>query len=197
MIANALILAAGNSSRLNFPKSLLKFNSKQTFLEKLIYEYQSAGIQQIIIVLNSPTLFTVTEKFQCITDSCTLVLNSFPEKERFYSISIGLRAMKKNVPTFIQNVDQPFTETELITQLYNLVSPYGSIVPHFNEKKGNPLLIQTDIISFIQHTTNYQIRFNEVVESFPIKILQSDKEYIVNNINTKEDYRKFFDYDIP
>ena len=47
-----LILAGGMSERMKYPKPWLPFNEVQSFLDKIVDEYNEFGVDQTVLVMN-------------------------------------------------------------------------------------------------------------------------------------------------
>ncbi len=191
-----VILAGGNSSRLNFPKPFLPFDSKHSFLEKIIYEYVHFGCKEIIIVLNKK--FFPSPYFNKIKDTfdVRLIINDNPELGRFYSINLGINSLHQNNFCFIQNIDSPFIDFELLNKLYNSKLAGGYCVPYYNNKGGHPILIDNKIIQRIKSESRIDLNIKDILKEYNrVEVhVQSDK--CLANINTLDDYRLNFNYQL-
>jgi len=104
-----VILAAGFSGRMGIPKLSLPFDEKQTFTEKIISTYLTAGCKNIVLVVNRQGNEVLRQQTDFLTESnVSVVLNTFPQRERFYSLQLGLKLLDGFRAVFVQNIDNPF-----------------------------------------------------------------------------------------
>lgn len=187
---SVIILAAGNSDRMNFPKPFLKWDDQFTFIGKIINEYRTFGCNQIVTVLNMDNiLYYSNNKLNCLKQ-VTVVGNGFPEYERFYSVKIGLKVLIKPQHCFIQNVDNPFVTCDLLTSLYNNKTDSGYTAPIFKDKGGHPVLISKDIITHITGLQEEVLNLKSILAGFPKRTVEAGSDDILYNINTIEDYNR-------
>lgn len=187
---SVLILAAGNSGRMGSLKAFLPFDDTQCFLEKIITEYQSFGVSSVFVVLNEKgiALFKGLKKWK----KDIAILNPFPEKERFFSIKTGLEKIPEDHAVFIHNVDNPFLKTTTLNTLIKTYKPGNTIIPIFKNRGGHPILISPQIIKTIRKEKSNKVILKEVINRFPtIRVPVSDNTVLIN-INTEEEYRKYF-----
>jgi molybdenum cofactor cytidylyltransferase len=191
-----VILAAGNSGRMAFPKLFLKYDDDVTFIEKIISVYYSFGCRQIIMVLNQEVYDQYYKRFpDHRSDSkFKLVLNEHPEYERFYSIQLGIAALEKTTHCFIQNVDNPFVSNVLLEQILNSVHLEDYYVPVFKGKGGHPILINEKVIKAICQTEIYDRKLNRFLQQFCRKNIETKDNAILRNINNMKDYSVYFKY---
>jgi len=189
---SAIILAAGKSKRMKFPKAFLKWNNKLTFLEHLCSVYSNSGCKQIIIVLNQEGYNCFLENKYSLPDNCKIMINTKVELGRFYSLRLGIMNLSKIQPAFIQNIDNPFVTVNLLNKLKSNCPPKAYSVAGFNGKRGHPIFLSQTIIEKIISETNNEINLREFLSGFPVKIINSDDERILLNINTIDEYREHF-----
>ena len=144
-----IILAAGLSGRMGFPKPFLKWDAKSTFLEKIIAEYFSFGSREIIVVMNNEGYFRVKNEMPQIEKFAKIVINKEPEKGRFRSVQLGLTAIVKRQPCFIQNIDNPFVKFNLLAGMSKHTEPHSYVVPVYEGKGGHPILLSLEITNYI------------------------------------------------
>lgn len=186
----ALVLAAGNSGRMGKTKIFLPFDNKHTFLEQIIYVFSSFGCEEIRIVLNAEGMNHIDNKF--FLPNVHFILNKHPEKERFYSIQTGLNNVAKNKPVFLHNGDNPMVHKEVLKQLWNAYNGQSVIIPEFHTKGGHPILLPSYIIQKIVQESNIKTNLKKFLEEFPQNRIPVDDQGVLTNINTPEDYNKYF-----
>ena len=190
---SVLILAGGNSSRMKFPKTWLKIDNT-TFLEKIITTYQNFGVKNIVVVINPK--FCVEpwkNKLKTLKNQTTIIENTEVEKGRLYSIQLGLQQITIADFVFIQNIDNPFIDKNVLEQLIQNRCETGVTVPTFNQKGGHPILINRAIKNQLINTFNYSITLHDVINQFERKNIEVDDERILINMNTPEEYKEFED----
>lgn len=185
----AIILAAGNSSRMGFDKALLAFDNTQTFIQKIIAAFHYAQLPNIYTVINIKIDNTIINKG--IELNATKIINKNLELGRFYSLQLALNNIKSYSYFIIHNIDNPFIDAKIITALYNVRKEADCIIPCHNNKNGHPIIINQKIarqIKSISHLSNLR----EIIAQYNIKIIQTSEEYISININTPEEYYNYF-----
>ncbi|HSH50155.1 MAG TPA: NTP transferase domain-containing protein, partial [Bacteroidales bacterium] len=105
---SAIILAAGNSSRMRFPKLALKYNDTQTFTEHITKEYVQFGCTEVIVVVNAENYQYLRKQKLPFDEKIKFVVNEHPEWHRFYSLKKGVQVLSKRSKIFVHNVDNPF-----------------------------------------------------------------------------------------
>jgi len=190
---STVILAAGNSSRMNYPKPFLPFDDKRNFIEKIIDTYIAAGINAIILIINADIEKKTRSILSTYYQSCRikLVVNRFPERGRFYSIQQGFKQITSSF-CFIQNIDNPFISKVLLKEMMKVVTITNYVVPACRNKEGHPVLLSNDIVKhlLLLKGDDYNLR-NELKYFSKIKVTWPYEE-ILANINTREEYRKYF-----
>ncbi|MCF6365714.1 MAG: NTP transferase domain-containing protein [Bacteroidales bacterium] len=192
---SVVILSAGFSSRMKQAKFSLLFEKNRTFLEKIVGEYLTFGCEEIIVVMNPDGINIKNTLNLNFPDIVKFVLNKFPERERFFSLQTGLKALKKNnccFCCFIQNSDNPFVNQELLTVLYEKRNEAEYIVPAYKEKGGHPIMINKNIIKQLSSEKNIHSNLKEYLKRFLIYRLKVDDKNILLNINDENIYKKLF-----
>jgi len=187
-----VILAAGKSERMGNPKYALRFDEQNTFLEQIIYEYKKFGCRQIIVVMNSEGIRSKLTQKLIKEKIAVFVENSNPDKGRFLSVKLGLNSIKGDMPVIIHNVDNPFVNNATLELLINQLKPSSYCVPMCNDRGGHPVLISSEIkFVFLEIKNNKTILKNVLADFNRINVEVYD-ERVLRNINTIEDYLKWF-----
>lgn len=186
---NALILAAGNSKRMNAPKPFLKFDQTTTFIEKIITGYQKFGCNEIVIVVNTESIEAI-RKFQ--TDNITLVINENLELERFHSAKLGFQRMQDCDFCFLQDVDNPFITKDILTYVFSENLPDQYIIPSYKGKGGHPILLPKSIITDLKKLSKQIANLKDFLSEYKSYKLEIPNKDILININTLEDYNFYF-----
>jgi CTP:molybdopterin cytidylyltransferase MocA len=189
---HAVILAAGASSRLGKPKFSLAYDKKRNFIEKCINEYMGFGCQQIVVVIRPDDIPYFDELTRKYPANLYISVNHDPERGRLSSVQTGLQYLDKVLPVFIQNIDNPFVNKIILNRLAQNLDTSDAIYPAVGDQGGHPLLLSEKLVAEIltlPHTSD----FKAFIRSAEISKLQETDSKILVNINTQEDYLKWFD----
>jgi len=190
---SVLILAAGFSGRMGIPKLSLHFDRNQTFVTKIIRSYQSARCKKMVVVVNRQGQeFLKRQKYFSAESNISVVFNTFPERERFYSLQIGLKTLNDGTPVFIQNIDNPFVEPELLLRLVNVFEPEAFVAPCYKGHGGHPVLLSGKIVSDLVASPDYRQNLRDFLQIYPKINCPVEDEKILVNINSPKEYRKYF-----
>ena len=136
----AIILAAGESSRMGFPKQLAEYKGK-TILGTVV-ETVSNNIDNTVVVLGHENE-TLTEKIDF--KDCTVLINESWEEGIISSIRTGLFYLSsdKNIEeVLIFMGDQPAINSEVIEKLLRVKHDDDEVVvPQYRYEIGYPILI--------------------------------------------------------
>jgi molybdenum cofactor cytidylyltransferase len=146
----AIILAAGESKRMGFPKMLLDFNGS-TMLENVIRNVENSAVNNILVVLGAYRNELVELVARQKVNYC---YNDNYKDGMLSSVKCGLG----NLPADFEAVlifqgDQPLIYPEVVNMLINSfrASGKGIVIPAHNGRRGHPVLIdrkyRKDIVS--------------------------------------------------
>jgi CTP:molybdopterin cytidylyltransferase MocA len=185
---SCIILSAGNSERMGEPKALLKFSKDKTFIQKITGTYVQCGVRQVIVVVNKELYNTIQEREILLVPEVQLVINSFPEKGRFFSLQTGVHKLKPGNSCFFQNIDNPFTSDQVLISLIQNKEGASVIIPVFQSVSGHPVLINPVVVQKIIVQSDTSIRIDLFLKSFAYKKIEIDENRILTNINSPEDF---------
>jgi len=189
---SAIILAAGESSRMGIPKLSLSYDESTNFLEHIVNEYELFGCNEIVIVVNGQGKKYLKENDIKFPENIKIVLNAHTELHRFYSLKIGVRALSNTKPVFIHNVDNPFVNQRVLTELVNKYKYADYINPQYNEKGGHPFLLSKTVINDIKSSHEDKLHLKEFLNQYSRLRIKVDDEKVLVNINTIDEYRTYF-----
>ena len=189
---SVIILAAGNSERMGFPKALLKWNDQQTFLEKICSDYAAFGCEEIILVINKDLLNLILKKHLTLPENLSIVVNEQLELGRMYSMFLGVNKWNRQKYCFVQNIDNPFVNRETLKNILANRSEDHAIVPVCNGKRGHPVLINGKIADRISTLKNFDPTLKAIISESGITEVSVNDPEILQNINTPDDYKKLF-----
>lgn len=189
---SAVILAAGKSVRMGFPKLGLQFDGERSFAEKIIETILEIEPLECVLVINQYGLEFINKEGIKIPDKVKIVINEDPDKGRFYSLQCGLISFKSRGNILIINIDNPFINKDICLKLLRKINDCDYIYPVFNGKGGHPLLINKKIAEGILLQYNTQMNLKEFLKSYRKKIIKVSDQKVLININTPEDYISIF-----
>ena len=184
----ALILAGGESRRMNSPKMLLPFNGK-TIIETVITNVIASKVDQTIIVLGAVVdpIIEVIKKYP--VTSC---YNENYKQGMLSSVKCGFRFVPSGYEAVLVFLgDQPGIPAEVTD---SVIAAYrsgkkGIVIPVCNKKRGHPMLISSEYKDEIEKLDGEKgLRF--LLQKFPDDVLEveTDTSTIFRDIDTPEDY---------
>lgn len=191
---SVIILAAGKSERLGFPKLSLKYDDQQIFIEHIVNEYLEFGCKEIILLVNETGLDFLNKNKIFFPDCVKIVINEHPDWHRFYSLKIGAETLSKAQHLFVHNVDNPFVNIVVLNKLLKHSKSADYISPEYEGKGGHPFLISDKIVMELRSIHEDQMHLKEFLNQFSKRKVKVDDEKIFVNINTIDEYRKYFSF---
>lgn len=187
----AIILSAGFSSRMGEQKLFLPFGSGETFLSRLISVYENYGCAEIVVVANEKGVERI-EKSPDLARNVKLVCNNHPEWTKFYSLQLACRELYEFEAAFVQNIDNPYTNKEVLSVLEKAFGRADYILPEYINKGGHPFLISSNVIHQISAHYNHQEHLKQFLKQFKYLRIPVQDRQILANINTPEAYQEWF-----
>ena len=189
---SAVILAAGKSVRMGFPKLGLQFDGERSFAEKIIETVGELKPLECVMVVNQDGLKWLNSNNLNISDKVKSVLNDDPDRGRFYSLQCGLKSLNSKGNILMINIDNPFINKDICLNMLSQINDCDYIYPVFNGKGGHPLLINKTVAEGILLQYNTQMNLKEFLKSYRKKIIKVSDQKVLININTPEDYISIF-----
>ncbi len=145
----AVVLAAGESSRMGADKALLMYRGR-TFLENIISVLRDAGVGRVVVVLGHHA-----ELIEPGVDlsSVEVVVNQDYRRGQTSSLQAGLRVLAANKPegVVLCLVDHPAISTGTVQTLIQHFRSTGKpvVIPQLNGKHGHPVLVGREVFGQI------------------------------------------------
>lgn len=194
---SCIILSAGDSGRMGTHKALLPFGrQKVSFLEQILQVYSQAGMDEMVVVVNSDLLRILNELKPELPEQVRITENPHPEKGRFYSLQTGLKHVTADACVFIQNIDNPFIDRETLHNMLKNLHRAQVILPAFTGKTGHPVLVHPEVCRSILSSPNPDARLDSFLKDFSSVAIEVENPRILANVNTPEDYEDWFDLTI-
>lgn len=198
--ATLIILAGGKSSRMGFPKGLLKH--KNTFwilsqIENFIGDevYIGLGYDYQLYFDAIPWLEKAVEKPISLNGKqVNVVLNSSPEFGKFSTLQTVLEKLNNLHQIIVLPVDVPLFSVNEQEKLINnecLIS-----IPTFNNKKGHPVVLAPKFWKLLLQLNatdkdsrlDFQIKKRNASE---ISLVEVSDALCIRNLNTPKDWKVF------
>ena len=191
MIA-AVILSAGESSRMGRPKALLPIGS-QTFIEKIVGALRQAGLENIIVILG----YDADAMRQKITHlPVTILVNPDYRKGQLSSLRVAIRHLLENdgcSGLLVHLVDHPYIDAALVNLLIQRFEDSGKLiaVPRFHGKRGHPVIFARSLFGELLNAPEDQ-GAKAVVNAHRDETLEieTEDEGITLDIDTPDLYRQ-------
>jgi molybdenum cofactor cytidylyltransferase len=186
----SIILAAGESRRMGFPKMLLKFNGK-TMIENVIDHVAESDSDGILVVLGAgwEDLIELVTKYDI-----KYSYNKNYRKGMLSSVQCGFRNLPSDIEAaMVFQGDQPFISPSVINSVINAYrsSDKGIIIPVYNGKRGHPLLLDRKYREEIEGLDNNEgLRSITYIHPDDIFEVESDDAGILKDFDNIEDYNK-------
>lgn len=192
----ALILTAGASTRIGYPKALLQWQGK-SFLENIISTLRLARVESIRVVTSPDGQRLLRENVDLA--GVELVVNPTPELGQFSSIRCGLWDFGVDV-ALLCLVDHPKISPALILELKDacLGTDALAVIPRFRGKRGHPIALKMPIITAFLEAAESATAKEVLLEHWP-QILEIDTgdSGAVADIDTPADYEHFLEQTFP
>jgi len=199
MIA-AVVLAAGESSRMGRPKALLPIDGVR-FIEKIVSSFQSTKVGKILVVLGH----NAEEMRQKIADLPVLiVVNNEYKKGQLSSLVAAIRDIQSRQSSaeldgiLVHLVDHPYVNPILVDVMIDRF--YESkkltkkliVVPRYHGRRGHPVIFSRSLFSELLNAALDQ-GAKAVVHAHQKDTLEIDTEDegVTIDIDTPEEYRQF------
>jgi molybdenum cofactor cytidylyltransferase len=183
-----IILAAGDSTRMGYPKALLPLG-EDVFITRILRILRSSGLSHPVIVLGKAAPL-IRER---IRDwAADIRINPDPGRGQLSSIQLALSSIGPEFDAcMIWPVDQPAVSEDLVSRLTQLFIASGSPIafPRCGNRKGHPAIF---------HRSLFQEFMDAPLEEGPKKmilrheqetaILPTEESAVVQDIDTPEEY---------
>jgi molybdenum cofactor cytidylyltransferase len=192
-----ILLMAGRSSRLGFPKALLPFD-QGTLIERTLGRVLSSRLSPVILVLGDQRwrIQRVLAPFRSQT-KLKILFNPDFAQGMSTSIRKGLEAVEPGVPgvMFILG-DQPLIRTSAIDRLVRVFiqTQAPAVVPLYDGKPGNPVTFRRDLLPALKRQRG-DVGGRGLIQKYrtAIQFLPIRPAYQGWDVDTWEDYARIKD----
>jgi molybdenum cofactor cytidylyltransferase len=183
-----IILAAGDSKRMGYPKALLPIGDT-TFLGRILGTIRSVGLTSPLVVLGraAALIRPAIQKWPV-----RIIVNPDPDRGQLSSIQLGISSLDANAQAcMLWPADQPAVSEEMVSDLVRLYlhSQHLMAFPKFGGKRGHPAIF---------HQALFREFLAVPLEEGPKKMisgyqediaeLPTDESAVIHDIDTPWDY---------
>jgi len=150
---SAILLAAGQSKRMQGENKLLKKYKKNYLINHILKSLIKSRVNRIIVVLGHEN--RKIKKISLKSKKITFVVNSQYLKGISTSIKRGLKKIsKKNIGFLIAHADMPLVSKTILNTLCSALKNKNKeiFVPVYKKKVGNPLAFKYSMIKSLKKT---------------------------------------------
>lgn len=188
----AVVLSAGESSRMGRPKALLPIDG-QTFIERIVAALKQSGIERIIVVLG----FNAEEMRREIEHlPVEILINPAYQQGQLSSLQVALRRLNSEEDCdaiLVHLVDHPYLSAAVVNRMIDRYreSKNCIVIPKYRGKRGHPVLFDRTLFSELLSAPLDQ-GAKAVVNAHPDQTLEIDTEEVgvTLDIDTPELYRQ-------
>ena len=190
----ALILAAGQSSRMGALKPKLEIENKSTILW-VIEAFQKAGIEDVRVIVgyHSEAIRKVLSE-----TNVKIIENRAPEKGMFSSVKVGIASLESDTEGILLiPADIPMIRSQTIEKILraHVMYPEKIIFPSFLGQKGHPPFIEKACFKAILEA-HEDMNLRQILEQFKESWLDLPcaDNGIVMDMDTYADYEHMLAY---
>src|SRR5512145_194249 len=188
----AVVLSAGESSRMGRPKALLPIDG-QTFIEKIVGALKESSVAKVIVVLGH-NADEMRRHIQHLP--IEILVNPDYKLGQLSSLQVAVRSLEKEADCdgmLVHLVDHPYVNTQLLKSMIKLCEETAKliIVPRYNGKRGHPVIFSRKLFKELLAAPMDQ-GAKAVVDAHRADTLEIDTEDegITRDIDTPELYRQ-------
>ena len=187
---STIVLAAGQSKRMNGDNKLIKKYNKKYLINYIVGTLIKSKVDKIIIVLGfqSPKVRKITAK----NEKINFIYNKNYKSGISSSIKVGLkRVSKKNIGFLIVQADMPLISKNIINSIYYAIKNNKKeiIAPTYKGKIGNPVGFKISIIKkLIKIRGDYGAKKMIQKNKIKLALIKVRSKSILKNFNTQKDF---------
>jgi molybdenum cofactor cytidylyltransferase len=191
----AVILSAGESSRMGQPKALLPVDGIR-FIEKITRALQATKVEKIVVVLGH----NARDMREKIADlPVTILVNENYNQGQLSSLLVAIRGLESRNPggeiegILVHLVDHPYLSASLVDLMIDRFreSKKLIVVPRYQGRRGHPVILSRALFPELLKTPLDQ-GAKAVVHAHRAETLEIDTEDegVIVDIDTPEEYKK-------
>lgn len=188
----AVILAAGESTRMGKPKLLLSWGRKSTIIRQVCERVVACGLYEVVVVAGR----LQAEIRREVADLPVRVIYNpvYAQGEILSSLKVGLAALwRTSDAALVVLGDQPFVQQEVMRDLLQAYAEGRGriVVPTYNGQRGHPLIIDRAFWeAVLELPADAAPRDLLRKHESEIHTLPVSTDTVLRDIDTPEDYRR-------
>jgi molybdenum cofactor cytidylyltransferase len=192
----AIILAAGESSRMGRPKALLAAPDGLPFVARLVRTFAAAGIPDVVVVAGADYLAI---EAVLVADELgvapRVVVNPDPSRGQLSSLWVGLDVVESLAPeaALVTLVDIPMTKVSTVRSVVAAWTKARPPIsrPQFGDRHGHPVLFDRSVFAELRRAPLTE-GAKAVIHAHAPQVLNVDvdDEGCVADVDTPEDYAR-------
>jgi len=188
---DAIVLAAGLSSRMERPKPLLEIG-QQTFLERCIKVLREGGCRHVVAVLNGQD---EAQEGLAAAAGAAVVLNEDAVSQQLDSVRAGIQALPEDwAAVAILPVDVPLVSPETVKELIDAFRerPAPLLLPFHNGVAGHPVVVARELgPELLEREWREGVRSLIMSHARDLREVRVMDPGILIDIDTPEDYWRY------
>lgn len=144
----AVILSAGESSRMGRPKAFLPIDG-QTFIEKIVGAVKQSSVGSVLVILghNAEEM-----RRRIVHLPVEILVNPDYKLGQLSSLQVAVRHLEKKsncVGMLVHLVDHPYIDPKLIERMIERFRASGKliVVPRYGAKRGHPVIFSRQLFA--------------------------------------------------
>ena len=187
---SAILLAAGQSKRMNGDNKLIKKYNKKYLINHIIGTLIKSKVNKIIVVLGFQK--SKVRKITIKNKKINFVFNKNYKSGMASSIKTGLkRVSKKNIGFFIVQADMPLISKKIINSLCYVIRKKNKeiVAPIYKGNIGNPIGFKSSMIKILNKTKGDSGAKKMIIRNKKkLGLIKVDSNSIFKDFNTKKDF---------
>ena len=186
---SAILLAAGQSKRMDGENKLTKEIQGTPLIKHSVKNILASSIDELIVVLGYQK--EIIEKLIDKNEKIKFVFNKNFESGMASSIKTGLNHLPENTKAFFICLgDMPMVNQNTYNKLIEYKNNKEIIVPTYKGKQGNPVLFSKSMKKKLIMTIQGDFGAKKILELNKNKLLnlETNDENIIKNFNTQDSF---------
>lgn len=185
-----IVLAAGNSSRMGFPKGLAEIEPGETFLRRALGRFAECGGRKAIVVLGSHADAYENSRTEWDVDGIEVitVINPDTSRGQFSSLKIAAAMISSGESAFVLPIDVPAPSARVWKGLAALPT-FEAAIPSFKGKGGHPVWLSPGFCRRITKAPDNS-RLDQLIRDLPAQAqrkVEFNEPSLILNVNTPRD----------
>jgi len=144
----AVVLSAGESSRMGRPKALLPIDG-QTFIERIVGALKKSSVAKVMVVLGH-NADEMTPRLEHLP--VEILVNPDYKLGQLSSLQVAVRRLEREPDCdamLVHLVDHPYVNTKLVQTMIKRYKDTGKliVVPRYNRKRGHPVIFSRKLFA--------------------------------------------------